>query len=288
MLRIPVGVGDPIRLIPKRIAGQTADSTSHDPTAGTSTSRPPTRTSSASPCTSSGRAACTRRTGRRTRRTGTQCGFFAGAPSIFASSSCSSRPRHRAQRRAELDAGRRAPVGVARGTALALDLLLGALGRLLHHPLRALGLLVTCRRERVHQQGRSPAAVGGGRRGAGWRAALRTAARGVLLRIAAALLRERPAVAKLRRRLRQVDGRVVAKQGLRAAIGIHRRRRHGVGPGGRRGRRGEGDEREELQHHCFGLRPGSRGLGMGGRASPGEPRRVHRTTRPRRRPAPWK
>ena len=87
-------------------------------------------------------------------------------------------------------------------------------------------------------------------RGAGWGAARRTAARGVLLRIAAALLRERSAVAELRRRSKK--GRVVAKQGLRAAVGINRRRgRHGVGPGGRRGRRGEGDESGH-EHHGVG------------------------------------
>ena len=66
-------------------------------------------------------------------------------------------------------------------------------------------------------------------------------------RIAAALLREHPAVAELRRRPQKVNGRVVAKQGIRAAVGINRRRRHGVGLGGRRGRRG--DEREEREEH---------------------------------------
>ena len=51
----------------------------------------------------------------------------------------------------------------------------------------------------------------------------------------------------------RVEAHVFAKQGIRAAIGIDRRRRHGVGLVERRGRRGEGDDERE-EHHGDGDR----------------------------------
>ena len=135
------------------------------------------------------------------------------------------------------------------------------------------------RRERAHQQRslRARRVAGGGsghisrvdlsERG-GWRAARRTAARGVLFRIAAALLRERSAVC----RRRGVGGLRVDERGVgegrRVRSVVSRCSRHGRGLGSCRGHRGTRQQRERTQRDAHRRHAPRRPTGPAG------PRRV--------------